>query len=201
MPINPEATLFERVARWADTLLPGQPWTRARADEFLDDVAGGINAAYRAARAKPIPLSGLPLFGNTFERVVTENPDGSMSLREWQGAAWVELATITAAGLLTRSNEMVSYADVIVGEGDTIPVIALSATNPANGRVYSLTIANTAATTYWSGEVIRPAAGGAGVLIQHGAANAAVAFSGGAVQFTPSANGADNFNVLVRRSL
>ncbi|MFN3612944.1 MAG: hypothetical protein ACK4WC_00065 [Rubrimonas sp.] len=201
MPVNPEATLFERVQRWEDAVQSGQAWTRARADLYLDDVAAGINAALRAARRKPIPLSALPPFGNVFERVVTANPDGSLSLREWQGSAWAELATITAAGLLTRSQEMVSYRDVIVGLGNTVPVQVLSASNPANGRAYSLTIMNAAATTYWVGEALRPAAGGDGVLIEHDSADCVVAFSSGAVILTPAENGADNFHILVRRSL
>ena len=137
MPINEAATIFTRVWRWTERLLnPGDALTRADLDISADDLAAGILAAYKAARRKAIPFADLPVVGNPFEQIVTENADSSYSLREWRVTGWVELMRMQPSGAVTYGTAALDISGQITAASDAatrkpIPVAALPASaNP-----------------------------------------------------------------------
>lgn len=91
MPINQQAGVFTRLFRWATLYQPGSAWQRADADLNDDDVAAALNVVYARARQKSVPLSDLPPTGFPFEQIVTLDPDGNRSLREWRLGQWVRM--------------------------------------------------------------------------------------------------------------
>lgn len=149
MPVNQGATVFQRAWRWAERLASGEDLSRADLDIAADDLAGGVQAAYQAARRKSILFANLPLIGNPFEQVVTENADGSFSLREWRITGWAELQRMQPSGTVTYGAAQSDISGAITAAGDAatlkpIPVASL----PATGNPYQFIVTTNAGGTY-----------------------------------------------------
>ncbi|MFN3612945.1 MAG: hypothetical protein ACK4WC_00070 [Rubrimonas sp.] len=89
MPLNQQAGIFTRLFRWTTLLQSGQPWRREDADRHADDMVAAFNTVIGWARRKTIPLADLSPTGFPFEVVVTLDPDGNRSMREWRLGQWV----------------------------------------------------------------------------------------------------------------
>lgn len=157
MPVNHGATVFQRVWQWVERLAQsGLAITRADLDASANDLAGGIDAAYKAARRKAIPFASLPAVGNPFEQVVTENADGSFSLREWRITGWAELQRMQPSGAVTYGAAQSDISGAITAAGDAatlkpIPVASLPATATPFRRVVTENAAGTWSLREWRG--------------------------------------------------